>query len=100
MKEETWVTTPNPWWRFLVDRLVVLIPLVISSGLSTTKSRVPTSDRSLAEPKAMWTQPIITERKILQNRPIECLMMGNLHRVKLMQFAKLEINMTMLIKAS
>ena len=27
-------------------------------------------------------------------------MMGNLHRVKLMQFAKPEINMTMLIKAS
>lgn len=65
MKDEAWVTIPNPWWRFLVDKLVVSIPPVINSGLSATESREPTSERSLAEPKAMWTQPIITERKIL-----------------------------------
>ena len=40
------------------------------------------------------------ERRTLQNRPIECLLLENLHKVKLMQFADPVINLTMLIKAS
>ena len=43
---------------------------------------------------------MIVARKILQDKPVECRMMGHLHRVKLIQFAELMISMTILIKAS
>lgn len=46
-----------------------------------------------------WTQPVITVRKILQDKVVECLMMVNLHRVKLLQFAEPKISVTILIRA-
>lgn len=42
---------------------------------------------------------MITVRKILQDKLVECLMMGNLYQVKMIQFAKPKINGTLLIKA-
>lgn len=46
-----------------------------------------------------WTQPVITVRKILQDKVVECLMMVNLHRVKLLQFVEPKISGTILIRA-
>ena len=40
------------------------------------------------------------ERKILQNKPVECSIKGNLHRVKMIQFVKAEINGTILIRVT
>ena len=100
MKDEAWVNTPNPWWRFLTNRPGVPIPQVTSSRLSATESGEKISEKSLAEAEAAWTWPDITERRVLQNRPIECLLLGNLHRVKLMQFAEPVTNLTMFIKVS
>ena len=45
-------------------------------------------------------KPMITERKILQSKPVECSMKGNLHGVKMIQFAVAEINGTILIKVT
>ena len=43
---------------------------------------------------------MIVVRKILQDRPVECMMMRHLHRVKLIQFVETMISGTILIKAS
>ncbi|KAL0012862.1 hypothetical protein SO802_007970 [Lithocarpus litseifolius] len=100
MKDEAWLTTPNPWWRFLSDRPAVPTPPVTNSGRSAIGSRMLDSERSLAEAETEWTLPVISERKMLQNRPIECLLLGNLHRVKLLQIEEPVNNVTVLIKAS
>ena len=47
-----------------------------------------------------WTEPKITTRKILQTNQVECSLMGNLHRVKMIQFTKLKMNGMILIKAT
>ena len=36
----------------------------------------------------MLTEPVISKRKKLVNYPVECSLMGNLHRVKTIQFAE------------
>jgi len=83
-----------------MDRSVIPVPLLISTRSSAPRSSVQTLKKYLSEVEKEWTQSVITVRKILQDRPIECMMMGNLYRVKLLQFVELEINGTILIKAS
>ncbi|KAL4596468.1 hypothetical protein ACB092_12G165900 [Castanea dentata] len=100
LKDEAWSLTLNPWWRFLIDRPAVPLPLM--SNLERSEpilGRLP-SKKYLTEAEAKWTQPVIVVRKILQDRPMECIMMGHLHRVKLIQFAEPMISRTILIKAS
>nr|POE58734.1 hypothetical protein CFP56_59086 [Quercus suber] len=63
-----------------------------------TSGRLPL-EKLLTEAEAEWTQPVIGVRKILQDKPVECLMMGHLYRVKLIQFAEPKILGTILIKA-
>lgn len=74
------------------------IPPLISSSSSAPRLSVQASKKSLTEEETEWTLPVISVRKILQDKPVECLMMGNLHRVKLLQFAELKINGTILIR--
>ena len=57
-------------------------------------------EKSLLEAEVEWTQLVIAVRKILQDRPVECMMMGNLHRVKLLQFVESKMSVTILIKAT
>ena len=74
------------------------IPPLISSSSSAPRLSVQASKKSLTKEETEWTLPVISVRKILQDKPVECLMMGNLHRVKLLQFAELKINGTILIR--
>ncbi|XP_050242398.1 uncharacterized protein LOC126691394 [Quercus robur] len=45
-------------------------------------------------------EPVITVRKILQDKLVECSMKGNLHRVKMIQLAEAKIKGTILTKMS
>ena len=57
-----------------------------SDQLGVVSNRIKGANlrKSLVEVEAEWTRPNIVKRKILQNKPIECLLLGNLHKVKLM----------------
>ena len=82
LKDEAWSTTLNSWWRFLIDRPSVPTPLMISLGPLATGSNMLNSEKFLSEAEAERTKLVITVRKILQDKSVECSMMGNLHRVK------------------
>nr|POE67552.1 hypothetical protein CFP56_62291 [Quercus suber] len=71
LKDETYMLTPNPWWRFLTDWPAVLVPPQISSGSSTPRSSVHPLEKLLSEAEVKWTHPVIIIRKILQDRPVE-----------------------------
>ena len=71
--------TPNLWWRFLIDWPVVPVPPLISSRSSAPRSSVHPSEKLLLEVEVEWTHPVIIVRKILQDRLVEYMMMGNLH---------------------
>lgn len=100
MKDEAWAFTPNPWWRFLFDHPAVQFPSQISSKPPAIRSNVHPSEKLLTKAELEWIQSKITVRKILQEVPVECLMWGNLHQVKLLQFTEPKLNVTMLIKAN
>nr|POE84594.1 hypothetical protein CFP56_70683 [Quercus suber] len=100
MEDEAWKLTPNPWWRFLTDRPTVPTPLMNNFGLLAQKSKVQPLEKFLTEAEQEWIQPVITGRMILQVAPVECVMMGNLHWVKLLQVAEPMIPGTILIRAS
>ena len=84
MKDEAWALTPNPWWRFLSDRPAVQIPLQISLDPSVTRSNVHPLKKLLSEAELEGIHLEITVRKFLQEIPVECMMWGNLHQVKLL----------------
>ena len=48
----------------------------------------------------MLTEPVISKRKKLVNYPVECSLMGNLYRVKMIQFAKPKISGTIIAKGN
>ena len=100
LKDEAWSLTSNPWWRFLTDQPTVPLPLISNlERLELTLGRLPL-EKFLTEAEIKLTQPVIVVRKILRDRLVECMMMGHLHQVKLIQFAELMISRTILIKAS
>ena len=100
LKDEAWMLTPNSWWRFLINWPAVPVPPLISPrSLAPRSSRHP-SEKLLSKVEVEWTHPIIILRKILQDRPVEYMMIGNLHWVKLLQFAEPEMSVTILIKAT
>ena len=86
LKEEAWSLIPNPWWRFLTDRPTVPLPRMSNLEQSKLTLGRPPSEKYLTEAKTEWTQPMIVVRKILHDRPGECMMIGHLHRVKLIQY--------------
>ena len=98
LKDKAWITTPNPWWRFLTDRPAISVPPMTISGPSAIGSDIQNSEKSLSEVEAKWTEPVISIRKILNTNPVECSLMGNLQRVKQIQFVEPEISGTILAK--
>ena len=79
-----WILTLNPWWRFVTNR-PALPPIPRNSSNSSVRlSNLPLSELSLCEMEVDLLEPVITERKILVERPVECAMLGNIHRVKLL----------------
>ena len=100
MKDEAWIMTPNPWWRFLMDRPPVPMSPVISLRSSITGSDMQNSEKSLSEAEVGLTEPKVTIRKKLLTSPVECSLMGNLHMVKMIQFAEPMMNGTVLIKVT
>lgn len=100
MKNEAWALTPNLWWRFLSDRPAIQTPLQISLRPLATRLNVHASENLLSEAELEWTQSEITMRKTLQERPMECMMWGNLHQVKLLQFVEPKMKVTILIKVT
>ncbi|KAF3954929.1 hypothetical protein CMV_019789 [Castanea mollissima] len=62
LKDEAWSLTLNPWWRFLIDRPAVPLPLM--SNLERSEpilGRLP-SKKYLTEAEAKWTQPVIVSK--------------------------------------
>ena len=98
--DEVWILTPNPWWRFVTDR-PALLPIPLNNSNPFVRSSIlPLSELSLCEMKADLLEPVITERKILVERLVECATMGNIHRVKLFQFLAPKIKHTILVKCT
>ena len=58
------------------------------------------SEESLTELKVQDVEPVITERKILKNTPVECKVLGHVHRVKLIQFSMPVIRGTMVVRTN
>ena len=100
MKDEAWIMTPNPWWQFLTDRPPVPMSPVISSRSSVTGLDMQNSEKSLSEAEVGLTEPKVIIRKKLLTSPVECSLMGNLHMVKMIQFAEPVMNGTVLIKVT
>nr|POE84210.1 hypothetical protein CFP56_70873 [Quercus suber] len=75
-------------------------PPTVSSSSSETISEMRSSEKFLTEAEKEWVDLVITKRKILQNKPVECSVKGNLHRVKMIQFVKAETSGTILIRAT
>lgn len=83
-----------------MDRPAMQVPPLTSLNSSVPRSSMLTSEKFLTEVEREWTQPVIIVRKILQGKPVECSMRGNLHRVKLIQFAEAKISGTILIRVT
>ena len=73
---------------------------MISSRLSVTGSDMQNSEKSLSETEVGLTEPKVAIRKKLLTSPVECSLMGNLHMVKMIQFAEPVMNGTVLIKVT
>lgn len=54
LNDEVWIITPNLWWRFLTDRPPVPILPPTNLRPSATKSKAPSSEKSLSEAEAEW----------------------------------------------
>ena len=63
MKDDAWILTPYPWWRFLMDRPPVPVPLETSSRPLATESVMRNSEKFLSEAEAKLTEPRITVRR-------------------------------------
>ena len=92
----------EPCYAILMHNKVPSVPVqpTRSLGSLATESSILASEKLLSKAEMAWTQPVISVRKILENKSMECLMMGNLHRVKMLQFAEPLIKETILTRAS
>ena len=76
MAEEAWMTTPKPWWNFIMDR-PCLQPLGKHTSAHSKKHWFqPLLERLLSSLKEKHLELEIRQRKILQETPIEFVMMG------------------------
>ena len=100
LMNKAWELTPNPWWRFVTDIPASLAPPPSSSSSSETRSSMQLSERSLTKTEKGWMDSMISVKKILQDKPVECYMKGSLHKMKMIQFVKAKIGGTILTKTS
>ena len=97
LSDEAWSSTPDPWWRFLMDRPTIPTITLVQSRQTSSHYL---SEESLTELKVQDVEPVITERKILKNTPVECKVLGHVHRVKLIQFSMPVIRGTMVVRTN
>ena len=95
-----WESTPNPWWRFVTDRPAMLPLPPPSSTLLKTSSGEQLSEKLLTELEREVMIMEISERKMLKDKAVECVMLGNLNMVKMIQYAEARIQGTFLTKMS
>ena len=95
--DKAWSLTPNPWWRFLMDRPV---PPTNTSTQSGQTSSLYLSEKSLTELEVPDVETVITERKVLRNTSVECAVMGHIYRVKLIQCSMPVIRGTVLVRTN
>ena len=95
MADEAWIMTPNPYWHFLMDK-PKFPPLIapLSQSLNSPLWK-PLCEKSLSVLESIHLEPTISQRKVLLNRPIELMLMGNLFTVKLLQFSMAPITCTL-----
>ena len=65
LMNKAWELTPNPWWRFAIDRPAVQAPPPTNSNSSVISSSVQILEKSLTVAEMEWMEPVITVRKIL-----------------------------------
>nr|POE54011.1 hypothetical protein CFP56_35188 [Quercus suber] len=87
IEDEAWITTPNPYWHFLMDKSKFPPLIVTPSQTQESPSWKPLCEKSLSVLEGIHLEPVISQRKILLNRPIELVLMENLFKVKLLQFS-------------
>lgn len=97
LSDEAWSSTLDPWWRFLMDRPTIPTITLVQSRQTSSHYL---SEESLTELKVQDVEPVITERKILKNTPVECKVLGHVHRVKLIQFSMPVIRGTMVVRTN
>ena len=97
MTDEAWFTTPNPYWHFLTDQ--PKFPPLMSQPQGHLFEQ-PLCEKSLSALEEIFLEPVITQRKILLEKPIEMAIMGNLFKVKLLQFSVPSIALTLNICSS
>ena len=95
-----WELTPNPWWRFVTDQPAFQTPPPVNSSSSATRSSVQHSEKLLTEAEKEWMRNLITVRKSPQDKPVECLLKGSVHRMKMIQLAEAKSSGTILTKSS
>ena len=83
LMNKAWELTLNPWWRFVTDIPASLAPPPSSSSSPETGSSMQLSERSLTETEKGWMDSVISVKKILQDKPVECFMKGSLHKMKM-----------------
>lgn len=87
MEDEASIKTPNPYWDFLMDK-PKFHPLVnIPSEQQGNPSWKHLCEELMSALKMILLEPVISQRKILLERPVEMVVMGNLFLVKLLQFS-------------
>ena len=83
LMNKAWELTPNLWWRFVTDIPASLAPPPLSSSSPEIRSSMQLSKRSLTETEKGWMDSVISVKKILQDKPVECFMKGSLHKMKM-----------------
>ena len=76
------------------------VPPTNTSTQSGQTSSLYLSEKSLTELEVQDVETVFTERKVLKNTPVECAVMGHIHRVKLIQFSMPVIRGTVLVRTN
>ena len=100
MEDETWISTPNPFWHFLMDKPKFAPLIVTPLHLQECPSWKPLCEKSLSVLEGIHLELVISQRKVLLDRPIELVLMGNLFMVKLLQFSMTPIACTLNIRSN
>ena len=87
IEDVAWIKTPNPYWHFLMDR-PTFPPLTnmisVQQGSPFWKHLC---EESMSALETILLERAICQRKILQEKPVEMVVIGNLFLVKLLQFS-------------
>lgn len=95
MEDEAWVKTPNPYWHFLMDRPKFPLLVNIPSEQQGNPFWKHLYEESMSALETIHLETTICQRKILIEKPMEMVVVGNLFLLKLLQFSMPKIACTL-----